>query len=119
MVRFQLFDRADVWSAEYGTSDNPEEFRALLKYSPYHNVKDGINYPSLLFVSGDLDSRCNPAHARKMVALLQDHAGQKNPVLLDYSAERGHSPTMPLSVRLDGIAKRVAFLCRELGVSFA
>ena len=119
MVRFQLFDRADVWSAEYGTSDNPEEFRALLKYSPYHNVKDGINYPSLLFVSGDLDSRCNPAHARKMVARLQNHVGQKNPILLDYSAERGHSPTMPLSVRLDGIAKRVAFLCRELGVSFA
>ncbi len=52
---------------------------------PYHNVKDGLSYPSVLFVCGDKDTRCNPAHARKMAARLKDHPGQRFPIMVDHS----------------------------------
>jgi prolyl oligopeptidase len=116
MVRYHLFDLALNWAAEYGTADDSEDFRALLAYSPYHQVREGIDYPAVLFVSGDKDTRCNPAHARKMTARLQDRAAQERTILLDHSAERGHAPTMPLGERVNGITHRVAFLCHELGV---
>jgi prolyl oligopeptidase len=116
MVRYHLFDRAHVWANEYGTADDPDDFRALLAYSPYHHVGEDTNYPAVLFVCGDRDSRCNPAHARKMAARLEDRRAQENAILIDYSEERGHSPTMPLSVRVDGLTHRIAFLCHELGV---
>jgi prolyl oligopeptidase len=116
MIRYHLFDLAHVWADEYGTSEDPDDFRALLRYSPYHNVKDQIDYPAGLFVSGDRDTRCNPAHARKMVARLVARSSQHNPIILDHHEWRGHSPTMPLSARIDGITNRIAFLCRQLDV---
>jgi prolyl oligopeptidase len=119
MVRYHLFDRARVWSGEYGTSDDPEDFRALLAYSPYHRIQQDVDYPAVLFVTGDQDTRCNPAHARKMAAYLMDRRAQKRPILVDHSAERGHSPNMPLSVRVEAITRRIAFLCHELGVEVA
>jgi prolyl oligopeptidase len=119
MVRYERFDKAVIWNHEYGSIADPEDFAALYSYSPYHNVQDGTNYPSTLLVTGEKDTRCNPAHALKMAARLQDRSGQKNAVLLDYSVERGHSPTMPTQVRLDAIARRVAFFCRELGIPIA
>jgi prolyl oligopeptidase len=117
MVRYHLFDRARVWAEEYGTADDPDDFRALHAYSPYHNVCEDKNYPAVLFVSGDKDSRCNPAHARKMTARLQDRPGQTSTILLDHSSQRGHAPTMPLAVRIDALTNRIAFLCHELGVA--
>ncbi len=117
MVRYHKFDRAFAWSDEYGTAENPEEFRALLAYSPYHNIRHGVLYPSVLFVTGDKDTRCNPAHVRKMAALLAESAASGSSVLVDYEVMRGHAPTMPLSVRVEGITKRIAFLCYELGIS--
>jgi len=116
MVRYERFDRAAKWRQEYGSVKNPEDFRALHAYSPYHHVRRNVNYPSTLFVSGDCDDRCNPAHVRKMAARLQERAAQDNPIQVDYSAERGHSPVLPLSVRVDALARRLAFLCRELNV---
>ncbi|HUD55251.1 MAG TPA: prolyl oligopeptidase family serine peptidase [Terracidiphilus sp.] len=116
MVRYHLFDRAQVWADEYGTADDPDDLRALLAYSPYHHVHETTNYPAVLFVCGDKDTRCNPAHARKMAARLINRSAQERQILLDHSAERGHSPTMPLSVRVDGLTHRIAFLCHELGV---
>ncbi|MBB6144390.1 prolyl oligopeptidase [Silvibacterium bohemicum] len=117
MVRYHRFDRAHVWAQEYGTSDDPDDFEALYNYSPYHHVEEGRNYPSLLFVTGDKDTRCNPAHARKMTAQLQNRVAQISPILLDYNPQRGHSPTMPLAVRIDALVHRIAFLCGELGVA--
>jgi prolyl oligopeptidase len=114
MVRYERFDQAAKWQAEYGSADLAEEFHALYGYSPYHRVRTNIDYPSVLFVSGDKDDRCNPAHVRKMVARLQERNAQVNPVLLDYSQERGHSPALPLSVRIEALTRRLAFLCREL-----
>ena len=94
-----------------------QDFEALHAYSPYHRVQDEIDYPSVLFVSGDEDDRCNPAHVRKMAALLQDRATQRSPIVVDYSGERGHSPVLPLSVRVEALTRRIAFLSAELGIS--
>jgi prolyl oligopeptidase len=117
MVRYEKFDLAARWRHEYGSVDNPEDFRALLAYSPYHNIKDDTNYPSVLFISGDKDQRCNPAHVRKMAAWLQQRDAQTCPVLVDYSRDRGHSPGLPLSVRIESLARRITFLCGALNVT--
>jgi prolyl oligopeptidase len=118
MVRYERFDQARKWNLEYGTVDNLEDFRALYAYSPYHHVNPDQDYPATLFVSGDKDDRCNPAHVRKMAAQLQSRNAQKRPILVDYSPERGHSPVLPLSIRVDALTHRIAFLCRELGIPF-
>jgi prolyl oligopeptidase len=116
MLRYETFDQAAKWRNEYGSVKDAECFKALYAYSPYHHVADEVNYPAILFVSGDRDERCNPAHVRKMAARLQERTVQKNPILVDYSEQRGHSPALPLSVRVEALARRVAFLCRELGL---
>lgn len=117
MVRYEVFDQAVKWRREYGTVSNREDFHALVAYSPYHRIADHINYPATLLVSGDKDDRCNPAHTRKMAARLQERPAQTSPVILDYSRERGHSPALPLSVRIPALARRIAFLCRELRIA--
>jgi prolyl oligopeptidase len=119
MVRYEHFDQAIKWRKEYGTVSNEEDFYCLLSYSPYHHIQDHVNYPAVLFVSGDKDDRCNPAHVRKMAARLLGRASQESPILVDYSDERGHSPVLPLSVRIEALSRRVAFLCRELNLSFS
>jgi prolyl oligopeptidase len=117
MVRYERFDRAAKWRSEYGTSDDIDDFRALLSYSPYHNVKDIVDYPTMLVVSGDADDRCNPAHARKMVAALQERTAQRRPILLDYADNWGHMPTLSLTERVRSLGRKIAFLCEELHIS--
>jgi prolyl oligopeptidase len=119
MVRYESFDRAAQWRNEYGSVTDPQEFAALHSYSPYHHVEDDMNYPAVLFVSGDQDDRCNPAHVRKMAARLQDRSSQCSPILVDYSKERGHTAVMPLSVRVEALTRRIAFLCNELDIPIA
>lgn len=116
MVRYQLFDQAANWEQEYGTIADLEDFKALYAYSPYHHIKQNTAYPAVLFVTGDKDDRCNPAHVRKMAASLQDSEVQRSPIIVDYSEERGHSPVLPLSVRIDALSRRIAFLCKELNL---
>lgn len=116
MVRYERFNDAAPCRSEYGSIDDPNQFEALLSYSPYHHVGQVINYPATLFVSGDQDNRCDSAHVRKMAALLQKRSAQRNPVIVDYLAARGHSPTMPLSVRIEALGRRIAFFCRELSI---
>ncbi|MGC2547211.1 MAG: prolyl oligopeptidase family serine peptidase, partial [Silvibacterium sp.] len=96
MVRYERFDEARKWRFEYGTVEERDEFASLYAYSPYHHVQEAINYPATLFVAGDKDTRCNPAHVRKMAALLQGRSAQSSAILVDYSSERGHSATLPL-----------------------
>ncbi len=117
MVRYEAFDDAVKWRSEFGTVSDPEDFQALAAYSPYHRIADQVNYPATLFVSGDKDDRCNPAHTRKMAARLGERSSQTSPVIVDYSTERGHAPSLPLSVRISALARRIAFLCRELHIS--
>jgi prolyl oligopeptidase len=114
MLRYHLFDGADVWRDEYGTSDDPDDFAALRRYSPYHQVEEGVAYPATMIVSGDADGNCNPLHARKMTARLQAANTSGHPIFLDYSHFRGHSPVLPLSARIEALTDRMAFLCDQL-----
>jgi prolyl oligopeptidase len=114
MLRYHLFDNAHIWKEEFGTSDDADDFAALLRYSPYHNVRDGAAYPATMIVSGDRDQNCNPLHARKMTARLQASSTSQQPIFLDYSQHRGHSPVLPLSERVDALTDRMAFLCEQL-----
>ncbi len=116
MLRYHLFDNAHVWRDEFGTADDPDDFAALVRYSPYHQVRGGAAYPATLFVSGDADQNCNPLHARKMTARLQAANSSRNPIVLDYSHFRGHSPVLPLSDRIEALTDRMAFLCDQLQV---
>jgi prolyl oligopeptidase len=116
MVRYEQFDFAKRWRHEYGSVEDPEEFAALVGYSPYHHVREDVSYPSTFFVTGDQDDRCNPAHVRKMAALLESRSAQSNPILVDYCQHRGHSPVLPVSLRIEALTRRIGFLCHELGI---
>ena len=91
MLRYHLFDNAHVWAEEFGTADNPDDFAALARYSPYQKVREGVFYPATMIVSGDADRNCNPLHARKMIARLQAANASASPIVLSYSKFRGHS----------------------------
>jgi prolyl oligopeptidase len=114
MIRYHRFDDSYVWREEYGTADDPDDFAVLKKYSPYQNVRQGTAYPATMIVSGDADQNCNALHARKMTARLQAANLSPHPIVLDYNKLRGHSPVLPLSVRIEALADRVAFLCDQL-----
>jgi prolyl oligopeptidase len=117
MLRYHLFDNAHVWKEEFGSVDDRDDFAALAKYSPYHQVREGTAYPATMIVAGDADRNCNPLHARKMTARLQAANVSEHPVFLDYSKFRGHSPVLPLSVRIEALTDRMAFLCTQLQLS--
>jgi prolyl oligopeptidase len=114
MVRYERFDGASRWRQEYGTIEDAEDFLALLAYSPLHNVQEAIDYPTMLFVTGDADDRCNPAHARKMVAALQGRRAQQHRILIDHCQNWGHAATLSLTQRVDGLTRKVSFLCEQL-----
>jgi prolyl oligopeptidase len=116
MLRYHLFDNAHLWAEEFGTAEDPEDFLALARYSPYQQVRDGVAYPATMFVSGDQDRNCNPLHARKMTARLQAANASDQPIILDYSKFRGHSPVLPLRDRVEALTDRMAFLCQQLEI---
>jgi prolyl oligopeptidase len=116
MLRYHLFDNAHLWRDEFGTAADPDDFAALVRYSPYHQVRKGVAYPATMIISGDADQNCNPLHARKMTARLQAANSSQHPILLDYSHFRGHSPVLPLSDRIEALTDRMAFLCDQLQV---
>lgn len=110
MIRYEKFYVAPMWAGEYGSPDDPDAFRWLLKYSPYHNVKDGTAYPAALFITGDSDTRVHPLHARKMAARLQAATGSDNPVLLTYDTLSGHFPGGSLKRKIESLAEKIYFL---------
>ncbi len=116
MVRYHLFDFAAGWADEYGSPDDEQDFRSLYAYSPYHRVQNGVRYPAVLLISGDADTRCNPMHARKMAARLQEATASGYPILLDYRPTWGHTPVQPLSAKIEALSRRLAFICKELSI---
>jgi prolyl oligopeptidase len=116
MTRYHLFDFAAGWAEEYGSPEDEQDLHSLLGYSPYHHVQDGADYPAVLLISGDADTRCNPMHTRKMAARLQAANHSDHPILLDYKPNWGHTPVQPLSAKIAALTDRLAFLCHELGV---
>jgi prolyl oligopeptidase len=117
MLRFQNFLVARFWTSEYGSSENPEQFRYLYAYSPYHRVKRGVDYPATLFVTGDSDTRVDPLHARKMAALLQASTGGDRPILLHYDTKSGHSAGKPVSKQIEDDTDEMLFLFWQLGMT--
>ncbi len=116
MVRFHQFLIARFWVPEYGSSENPEQFKYILAYSPYHNVKKGTAYPATMFVTGDADTRVAPLHARKMAALLQWATGSDKPILLHYDTKAGHSGGKPINKVIEDAADEQSFLYWQLGM---
>ena len=114
MLRYHLFDNAYVWRDEFGTADDPDDFRVLASYSPYHHIRKGVAYPATMIISGGVDGGCNPLHACKMTARLQAANASALPIFLDYNAFRGHAAVLPLSVRIEALTDRMAFLCDQL-----
>jgi prolyl oligopeptidase len=116
MLRYQKFMEAQFWVSEYGSSENPEQFKYLYAYSPYHNVKQGTKYPAVLFMSGDADTRVAPLHARKMAALLQWANGSDHPILLRYELKAGHSAGRSVTAQIGDLTDEMSFLSWQLGI---
>jgi prolyl oligopeptidase len=118
MLRYQKFLDGAYWVPEYGSSDDPKQFAWLYAYSPYQHVKKGTNYPAVLFITGDGDTRVAPLHARKMTALLQASTGAANhPVLLLYDTKSGHSGGRPVNKLVEEATDILSFLFWQLGAS--
>jgi prolyl oligopeptidase len=116
MVRYHQFKVAQFWVSEYGSADDPQQFKYLYAYSPYHHVVKGKSYPAILFVSGDNDTRVDPLHARKMAALMQWANGSGKPILLRYDTKSGHSGGRPLGQQIEESVDELSFICWQLGV---
>ena len=99
---------------EFGSVRDPEMFRVLHAYSPYHRVKPGTAYPAILMVTGENDPRVDSWHSRKMVASLQAATSAQRPILLRTNHSAGHGRGTPLSEQIDEFADVLAFLLREL-----
>jgi prolyl oligopeptidase len=119
MIRYHKFLVARFWVSEYGSAEDPQQFKYIRAYSPYHQVKDGTEYPAVLFITGDMDTRVDPLHARKMAALLQSATGSDRPVLLRYHTKAGHSGGQPLSKQIEDMTDIFSFLSWQLGVTYA
>jgi prolyl oligopeptidase len=116
MLRVELSPNGAFNVTEFGTVKDPEHFKALYAYSPYHRVKDGTNYPAVLFLTGANDPRVDPMQSRKMTARLQAAKGSAAPVLLRTSASTGHGAGTSLSRRIEELTDVYAFLFEQLGV---
>jgi prolyl oligopeptidase len=108
MLRYERFGLGPLWTGEYGSVADPEPFSWLLAYSPYHNVRDGVAYPSVLFTVFEGDNRVDPLHARKLAAALQ-HASRGGPVLVRRERDVGHAGRA-VTRAVDLAADQLAFL---------
>jgi prolyl oligopeptidase len=116
MLRFHKFTAGRFWVDDYGSSDDPEEFKALLAYSPYHNLKPGLTYPATLITTADTDDRVIPAHSFKFAAALQHAQSGSAPVLIRIETRAGHGGGKPTTKRIEEAADQLAFLVRHLGL---
>ena len=110
MLRFHRFTIGWAWTSDYGSPEDPEEFKALLAYSPVHNVRSGTAYPPTLIMTADHDDRVYPAHSFKFAAALQAAQAGKAPILLRVERRAGHGAGKPVSKRIDEAADLLAFL---------
>jgi prolyl oligopeptidase len=116
MLRYHRFLIARLWIPEYGSPDDPTQFRWLREYSPYHRVEDGRAYPAVLQATAESDTRVDPMHARKMTARLQAASSSNLPVLLRLESRAGHGAGKPLSKVVDELTDSWTFVFCELGV---
>jgi prolyl oligopeptidase len=115
MLRFHRFTIGWNWQADYGVIDDPNEFAALYAYSPYHNLREGVDYPSTMTMTADHDDRVVPGHSFKYAAQLQHVYRGPRPMLLRVKRKSGHGD-VNRTKNLEGTADKYAFMWYEMGV---
>jgi prolyl oligopeptidase len=118
MLRYHKFTVGWGWAVEYGTSDKKEDFDYLIKYSPLHNVKNGVNYPATLITTADHDDRVVPAHSFKFAATLQGKYKGENPVLIRIETKAGHGAGKPTTKLIEEAADVWSFVFQNLGMGW-
>jgi prolyl oligopeptidase len=118
MLRFHKFTIGWAWCSDYGSPEDPEEFKALYAYSPLHNLKPETPYPATLITTADHDDRVVPAHSFKFAAALQEAHTGDNPVLIRIETKAGHGAGKPTAKVIEEISDRWAFLVRSLDIQF-
>jgi prolyl oligopeptidase len=116
MLRFQEFTIGWNWVADFGSSDNAEEFAALYAYSPLHNIREGVRYPATLVTTADHDDRVVPAHSFKYAARLQALASKDSPAMIRIETKSGHGASN-LTKQLEATADVYAFMMENMGVT--
>ncbi|GGZ05254.1 prolyl oligopeptidase family protein [Pseudoduganella plicata] len=116
MLRFHKFTIGWAWTSDYGSSDNPEQFKALLKYSPLHNLKPGTCYPATMVTTADHDDRVVPAHSFKFAATAQASQAGAAPILIRIDTKAGHGAGKPTSKQIEEVADKWGFLARTLNM---
>ena len=116
MLRFHKFTAGRYWTSDYGSPDNAEEFAAIYKYSPLHNLKKGTKYPAVLVTTADHDDRVVPAHSFKYAATLQEAQSGDAPVLIRIETKAGHGAGKPTAKVIEEQADIFGFLVRNLGM---
>lgn len=116
MLRFHKFTIGWAWVTDYGSSENKEEFEALYKYSPLHNIKENVEYPSVLVTTADHDDRVVPAHSFKYIATLQEKYKGKNPVLIRIERKAGHGSGKPTAKIIEETADILSFVFNEMNI---
>ncbi len=120
MLRYQNFQIAKLWVPEYGSSEDPKQFEWLYAYSPYHHVKAGAEYPAILFMTSDGDTRVDPMHAKKMAALMQAEAAngqsRERPILLRIESKAGHGVDLPVGKLIEEYTDIYSFFFWQEGV---
>ena len=118
MMRVELDPNGAFNTTEFGSTSDPEQFKALLAYSPYHHVVKGTMYPAIFMATGENDGRVNPMHSRKMIARLQAATASDKPVLLTIESRAGHGIGSALSVRMAQYTDVYSFLFDQLGMKY-
>jgi prolyl oligopeptidase len=114
MLRFNKFTIGWGWTSDYGSPENPQEFKALYAYSPYHNLKPGTVFPPTLITTADHDDRVVPAHSFKFAAAIQRDNGGPHPTLIRIETRAGHGGGKPTSKKIDEAADELSFLFNAL-----
>jgi prolyl oligopeptidase len=117
MLRYHHFTIARFWIPEYGSSEDPQQFDYLIRYSPLHNVRAGTAYPATLIQTGAGDNRVVPAHAYKFAAAMQAAQAGSAPILLHVEMRAGHGVGKPLSLRLDEQTDQLMFFLQAFGMA--
>jgi len=118
MLRYHKFTIGYAWAVEYGSSEYKEQFEYLIKYSPLHNLREGVAYPATLITTADHDDRVVPAHSFKFAARLQEVNTGKYPVLIRIDEKAGHGAGKPTAKIIDEYADVTAFIMDQLGMTF-
>ena len=118
MLRYHKFTIGWGWAVEYGTSENEEQFRYIYRYSPLHNLREGVSYPATLVTTADHDDRVVPAHSFKFAAELQHCQAGKAPVLIRIDKNAGHGAGKPTSKRIDEATDVYSFLFQNTNTPY-